>query len=584
MIVHIQGQGSSVSLTQRDYVGGGGEGAVYKVGKIAYKIYHDPAKMIPVAKFKELSVITDPHVIRPQSMLVDAKGLVVGYTMPFLDGGYPLCQLFPRSFRDREGVTTGHITNLVAKMQAGIQHVHQTGTLIVDLNEMNFLVDKKFDDLFFIDVDSYQTPHFPATVIMDSIRDWSVHHNQWSTNSDWYSFGILSFQMYTGIHPFRGKYHGPKAEFRGRLPSDPDDDAFATTRRRMLGGISVMHPEVGIPGSAYPLSVIPKEYRQWYEDMFVNGQRCPPPSKAGAMGVILFVPQVNALSGTLVDFMELWNLQYAITSFLGSSILGGNPVITAGNKVYLGGALVPVPWDKPTTVCGHTNRTHRVVVGSLEGTKLSLFNLTDRVPLTFDMEVQNAVSYEGRIYVRTEDQIHEVALTDAGSQVLATLKVVCNVMPHATHLFSGVAIQSMLGATFVSLFTGPGEAQQVRVKELDTFRVVDAKYDRGVLMVLTEKAGKYDRQVFRFEADGTYDIRVVADVSSGQSLNFVTLDNGVCVCMNEDEKLELFSARKGSSSIKTVEDKTLSGALTLARHEGSLVAYQGTKVLKLKMK
>jgi len=581
MKVFIKGSGITVDLTQKDYLAQGGEGSVYVKGHTAYKIYHDPSKMIPLGKFHELAAIKDPRVIRPQDMLVDAKGAVVGYTMRFIDGGYPLCQLFPRAFRDREGITQDMMLELVAKMQESINGIHQTGTLIVDLNEMNFMVPKKFDDVFFIDVDSYQTKGYPTQAIMESIRDWSVQGHQWTTLSDWYSFGILSFQMFMGIHPYRGKYHGSKAEFRGKLPTDPDDDAFAVTRRRMKGNISVMHPEVGVPTSAYPLTAIPREYLQWYEAMFVQGKRCIPPHTAGMTGVIMFVPTVKAIMGALIDISELWDLPFPVTGLYGSTIPGGNPVMTTTTQVYLGNGLVPVPFSH-VSVCGHTNKANRAVVGGIQGTKLMLYNLSDRAVIPFDLDVKDAMSYDGRIYVRTNEQIHEVILTDAGAQVIASTKAVANVMPHATHMYSGVAIQSMLGATYVSMFVNSGSAHQVRVNELDGFRIVYAKFDKGVLMVLTEKAGKYDRQVFRFDSDDTYDVRVVP--SSLMDLNFVTLDNGVCICLNEDDKLEMFSVRKGSPSVKTVEDKALSSDMILAKHAGSLVAYQGNKVLKLKMK
>ena len=582
MKVWVKGSNQAVDLTQKDYLAQGGEGSVYVKGKTAYKIYHDPTKMIPMGKFQELAAIKDPSVIRPQDLLADAKGQVIGYTMRFVDSSYPLCQLFPRSFRDREGVTQGHMLDLVTKIQQGIHNVHQSNVLIVDCNEMNFLVSKDFKDAFFIDADSYQTRSYQATAIMESIRDWSVQGHNWTDLSDWYSFGILSFQMFTGIHPFRGKYHGSEAGFRGKLPSDPDADAFAVTRRRMQSCISVFHPEVGIPGSAYPLTAIPLEYRKWYEELFVKDHRCPPPNKAGMFGVVMVVPQIKAVMGNLVEFIELWDLLDPVTGVWGNALPTGNPIMTTANKVHLGAALVPVPFS-PVTVVGYSPRANRAVVGSLQGSTLSLYNVTDRVAVPFGLDVSEVTSYDGRIYVRTTDNIHEVVLTDVGSQVIASSQPVANIMTHATHLYSGVAIQSMLGSIFASLFIETGASQQIRIKELDAYRIVDAKFDHGVMMVLAAtKAGKYERLVLRFDSDGTYDVRVVP--SSPVGLNFVTLDSGVCVCLNEEEKLELFSNRKGSSSIKTVEDKALSGDMTLAKHGGSVIAFQGNKVFKLKMK
>ena len=586
MKVFVQGSGTAIDLTQKDYLAQGGEGTVFVKGKTAYKIYHDPKKMLPMGKVAELVKITDPTVIRPQSVLLDAKGIAVGYTMPYIDGGYPLCQLFPRSFREREGVTPQLMADLVAKLRKSVDNIHQAGILVVDLNEMNFLVPQTFDNVFCIDADSYQTISYPATAIMDSIRDWTVHHNQWSELSDWYSFAVLSFQMFTGIHPFRGKYHGPNLDFRGKIASDDPNDAFAVTRRRMLGNISVMHPEVGIPTSAYPLTAIPPEYQKWFDEVFVKGNRLPPPGKAGNI-VAVFVPTVTTtLHGTYIEFHELmpgWDPPGPVTAFFASPVLGGNPVIETTAGLCLDRQIVPVPMHR-AQVCGFTPRVGRAVVGVVRDGKLQLTNVTDRATVPFAMTVKDAASYDGRIYVQTAEQIHEVLLTDMGSQIIASTKAVANIMPHATRLYSGVALQSMLGSAYASLFIGSGMSQQVRITELDKHRIIDAKFDHGVMMVVAEHGGKYDRMVFRFDTDGTYDVRVVKDISSGWSINFVTLDTGVCVCLTEEDKLELFSNRKGSTSVKIVDDSAMSSDMTLAKQGGSVLALHGKKVFKLKMK
>lgn len=586
MKVYIQGSATPIDLTQKDYLAQGGEGVVYVKGKKAFKVYHDPSKMIPQGKFHELASIQDPNVIRPQELLMDASNKVIGYTMPFIDGGYPLCQLFPKSFRDREGIQPGTIADLVTKMQRSIDNVHRSNVLIVDLNEMNFLTTKKFDNVYFIDADSYQTAHFPATAIMDSIRDWTVHGGQWSELSDWYSFAILSFQLFTGIHPFRGKYHGPKTEFKAKLATDADDDTFAITRRRMLGNISIMHPEVGVPPSAYPLSIIPQAYRKWYEDLFVNGRRLPPPGKVVVTVTTFVAPSTVTIVGTHIAFTDLlvgWKPMGNITNFYPSTIMGAHPVIGTDAGVYLDKQIIPVPMHH-AQVCGFSSKVGRAVVGTVMDGKLWLSNITDRANVPFDLAVKEAASYDGRIYVRTEDQIHEVVLTDIGSNVIASSKAVTNVMPLATQLFSGVAIQSMLGSTYASLFVDTGKSHQIRIPQLDKHRVIDAKYDHDVLMVVAEHKGKYCRMVFRFDYDGTYDIRLVSDIAAGYVPNFVTLDSGVVVCLDEDDRLELFAKAKGSSSMKVVDDKALSGDMILGKYDGSPIVFHGKGVFNLKMK
>jgi hypothetical protein len=103
-------------------------------------------------------------------------------------------------------------------------------------------------------------------------------------------------------------------------------------------------------------------------------------------------------------------------------------------------------------------------------------------------------------------------------------------------------------------------------------------------MVVAEHKGKYCRMVFRFDYDGTYDIRLVSDIAAGYVPNFVTLDSGVVVCLDEDDRLELFAKAKGSSSMKVVDDKALSGDMILGKYDGSPIVFHGKGVFNLKMK
>src|SRR5260221_13686847 len=97
--------------------------------------------MIPVAKIQELASLSAPNLIKPQDVLLNSRNAPIGYTMQRVQDAFPLCQLFTRAFRERKGITSDRIVGLVQKLQQGVQHVHEKGMLIVDLNEMNFLVD-----------------------------------------------------------------------------------------------------------------------------------------------------------------------------------------------------------------------------------------------------------------------------------------------------------------------------------------------------------------------------------------------------------------------------------------------------------
>jgi len=194
------------------------------------------------------------------------------------------------------------------------------------------------------------------------------------------------------------------------------------------------------------------------------------------------------------------------------------------------------------------------------------------------------------VKVKVGDKIMEVVLTDIGPKVVASTRLAASVLPNASLLFPGGVVQNMLGNTFVSLFPQAGQTFQVRIPDLDAYRVIDARYDAGakggVLMVVgrTPK-GIFDRLVFRF--DGmfqTYDVRKVEDIGTPQGLNFVVTDAGMCICMDEDDKLELTSVNMGSSSVKTITDKMLGGDLRLFKRGGQVFMSRGDKVFSMRMR
>ena len=58
---------------------------------------------------------------------------------------------------------------------------------------------------------------------MDSVRD--RHAAGWNEGTDWFSFALVSFQMFVGIHPYKGKH-----------------PALKTLDERMAQNVSVLHP------------------------------------------------------------------------------------------------------------------------------------------------------------------------------------------------------------------------------------------------------------------------------------------------------------------------------------------------------
>ena len=556
MELYIQGVGK-VSLGRGDFVGQGGEAAVYARGDLAYKVYHDPARMVPPAKVRELAALTHSAIVRPQAVLLDGKNRPVGYTMRRVRDAYVLCQLFNRAFRDRHALGPDAILALVRKLQAGVRHVHQHGILIVDLNEMNFLVAPTFDEVLFIDVDSYQTPGFPATALMETVRD--RHATIFSESTDWFAFGIVSFQLFAGIHPYKGKH-----------PTLVDLDA------RMRANMSVLNPEVAVPQASYPFHIIPQAYRDWYRALFEDGKRLPPPQDAVA--VLTLTPHVTRLTGSdRVVLRELYRFGAEVLYPLPT--VSGPPAAMTVDGLYVGARRHAVPASARFAV---TPRLGHLVAAWIEGRDLRFYYVRQGQPLNTCLQGEQLTTSGERLYVKNGDGLYEVEFVELPAGIQCALKPVANALPYATRLFEGVAMQDLLGAWYAFLFPRAGCCYPQRLPELDGYRIVEARYENQVLMVIGSRDGQYDQFIFRFDpAFRTHDARVIPDVPY-TGLNFVTLDNGTCVHLNADEELELFSHRKDSPDVRTVADAAVQGA-RLFRQGAEVLVCRGDAVYAMSL-
>lgn len=548
MKLAIQGKGS-VILTNNDYLSSGGMGQIFVKGDTAYKIYIDPKKMIPVAKIQELAVITNPNVIKPEDVLLDSgnrsTGFVpVGYTMKYVKDTYSLCQLFTKSFKERNKVSPDMSLKLIRKLQEMITHIHEKDILIVDLNELNFLCSKDFTQLFCIDTDSYQTRSFPATAIMDSIRD--RHNKTFSKVTDWFSFAILAFQTLIGIHPYKGKC-----------------DKYKNIDERMDHNISVLNKQVRVPAACYPFNIIPKAYLDWFSAVLDGGQRIPPPLDLNS--VITLVQTIQKVVGS--DNFEIKEFASFPDTIEDIFFINNLQIVLTHKSLCWNKMINPHPWGDTilTTIKNNTV----VSVGWKRGNKLILNNETANSNIDFELEGSGHTVYDNRLYVKSGTHILQIQLMDIGHKdVLASSSVVANVLESATTAYDGVFIQNMLGTYFASVFPASGTHQLIKLMPLSGYQILSAKYDKRVLMVEAVKNGKYDRFIFRLKNDDydcEYDTRIIKDIAH-TGLNFVVLDNGFCVSITEEDNLEIFSAKMNSTYQKIIDDPVINSEMKLYKN------------------
>lgn len=517
--------GKNIKFSQNDFLAKGGQGSIYVKGSTVYKIYADPSEMITKNKIEELSAITDKRVIVPKDMILDKNGINVGFTMNYTKDTIPLIKLFNTGYREKISFDEKHTIKLIEDMQYTIQHIHDKNVLQVDGNELNYLVDKHKVP-YFIDVDSYQTKHHKATVLMPSIRDWQA--KQFSKLTDWYSFGIVACQLFIGLHPYKGRH--PKYQ--------------RDLKQRALDNVSIFNKDVSVPKAVRDFGNIPTEYMKWFNDMFENGKRIPPPLVAGTLSI---KPTVTVIvDSNVLKIKELTNLQYNY---------GTNFIIPSWNKKKLEVKII------------------NGIVNIIEDGKLIFDELYGE-----DFTLQN-----NNIYVKNNDKLHEISLFNFNQKTIAKYTS-WSISAKASKVFDGFVYQRLLNSTLLSIPYESGKMSQLLVNELNDYNIIDGKYENrvAVLIGLNSKTKKYDKITLIFDKDHIkYKVSIVED--SDYYINFTVLETGVVIEICEDGKLSIFLNNLNKYAIKEIKDKAISTDWKLAHCGSKALFYKDKKVFELKM-
>lgn len=574
-----------VELSDSDFKAKGGEGSVYISNGRVYKIC-EPGFMIPEAKFKELSVLTHPRIIRPETILLDSgKKHAVGYTMKLVPKNpISLAEMLSKAYQEREGVTAKTKADLVMQIREGVQFTHDKGRekfstpiLIVDENENNFMVTDDYSEVYFIDVGAWQTPHFPCPVLNPSV--WDFHcNNHWTELSDWYSFGIIAWWLFIGNHPFK-IFHPILKTLK---------DAMINC---MKANKSMLDPQADYPQAAvyYPFeNHIPGgndgAFMQWFRAMWIDGKRLPPPTdyQAALVAIITKVKEIvgsnNFNMNLLFDFGK--NGSADITAYYQN--LGKEVVVTKSNIVV---DRQFYPRINQRFRIGFTP-TNKAVAVYIDDDRLKIMGVENQLPINIDAAATAIMAYDGRVYVQSGTAICELTFIEMGQSVLTALQPVANIIEHATQLFQGVAFQQMFGAYMVSVFPKQNQHQQFKIVELEGYRITDAKFDSGVLMVVGTKgrSGQYDRFVIRFHPDWSkYECKIIEDISP-IGLNF-TVIRGVCVCITEEQKVEVFAADpRSTQQPKTITDPAIQNDMHLCHGQHGVQFARGSKLFSFAMR
>lgn len=207
MIKALTKSGLKINVKSDHELASGGEGTVYEVdSNTVAKIYHPGIKPITESKFKFLSGLDPNYFVAPVELLYNSSGIVIGYTMRYVDQSFfPLSNLFSKNFCKSNGIDKKVKMKIIEKLIAAVKYAHKENVVIGDLNPFNILVNEK-GIVKFIDTDSYETPGHPhSQILLDDIRDY-YYQGRVTKDSDFFATSILTFNMLSFLHPFKGMH------------------------------------------------------------------------------------------------------------------------------------------------------------------------------------------------------------------------------------------------------------------------------------------------------------------------------------------------------------------------------------------
>lgn len=552
--VRLEGHGTAM-LRPSDHIATGGEGAIYRLGDRVVKIYLDPEKMrkrgLP-EKIKILSRLQHPYVIAPTGLVTSDTGDALGYYMPYVEDppvGHPLSRVFTTEFWKTEGFGADQASKLVDRMRDTVSFAHANGAILVDPNELNWLaVSVKADPQpRIVDVDSWAIGRWPATAIMPSIRDW--HSSSFDVRTDWFAWAIVTFQVYTGIHPYKGMLDGYERR---------------DMERRMKENASVFTSGVRLNHAVRDFACIPARLLSWYEGVFQNGDRSNPPSpfdvgKAASVTARILRAVTLGKTGMLV-FEKV--LGYA-----------NDPIIRlfpCGVALLSSGSLIDLQIKRKIVAnqsirCEVMKTGRGWLVGDVVGGMVQFAHIAENdlqvEPLLFHFQAHRLIGHANRLFMVTDAGLTEAIFTFLGKPIVSAGQS-WGIMVNATKWFAGVGVMDAMGAKFIIAPFSDASVAQIRVRELDGIQVVAAKAgNRFIALISVDHNGDYQKIELTFDKEyRTY--AVWTGTVDSPDLNVAILPKGVCATIVRDGELDIFVPTTGK--VTKIQDDDIATDMLLS--------------------
>ncbi len=545
------------SLSDNNFIAEGGEAKVYKISNYAAKIYHDMNKSISPKKIDELKTINDPNVLYPLGNIYDSSNSLIGFYMNFIKDGTPLCKYFTKSFKKNNNINFNDIVQIIKTIQQTVTNIHNVNCLVGDMNELNILVDKKKNPVF-IDVDSYKTPSFPCTAIAESVRDRAVPFGTFTEETDWFSFAVLIFQLYIGIHPFKGRH---------------PDYKMTEWEKRMNDGVSVFDSRVKLPPVCNSLSDIPKRHQIWLKEVFENNERCAPPQIDNSQPIILktIITQINGNDKFEIEVLTRCDklISNVIDVFGSKYFLTKDGVINNGRVVYKNESKSKIH------VIGFNGNAY---IAKYKYNMLEIIDSQQNVLLK--IQADNVLTKDNNVYFVSNDKLYFVEITKLAKKSIAAPVLRTQIYSATAKIFKGVIYQQFSNSHNLYI-PFSNSVVKSKIKELDGFRMIECKMKKNTCVIVAEKKNTYSMFILTYDKEfKNYHFRKIDDINY-YGINFTTMDNGVTVLFVDTNTIEVFI---GGSKIKRIDETPMDVSSVLKSFNNKVFMINDQEFLSLKMK
>ncbi len=555
-----------ITLSPANYLSSGGEASVYKKGKTIIKLYTDQQRILRdnlPAKIAKLSQLQHPFIVSPQNMVLDKKGNPIGYYMS-LANGEALSRFFTNDFRNQIGFDIDETNDLVEKMQKTVKFAHSRQAIMVDANELNWLVVKQANyQPKIIDVDSWAIDRWRAQVVMPSIRDW--HSNGFNQKSDWFSWGVVTFQLYTGIHPYKGKLPGYK-------PTE--------MIKRMKENASVFSKGIRLNRAVRDFSLIPTPLLNWYKQTFQKGERTIPPIPSKNI-ISPKAPRRMKILQSAQDLLVFNKLYFGVSRIVkvfpcGLLRASDNKLISInkglllddfsenGEAIYLNGGYL----------CADKKGKEFSFVFIKENNK-------EKTNLSINANIKELFRFENRLFVVGEKSLNEVFLKFFSKPILC-LGQRQGILRNSSQWFEGAGVQDALGVKYIIIPFGEKSCAQIRAPEMDDLKIINGKAGTGFACFIgIDKKGVYHKLEFAFNKN-YQSYQVWRNTTDNSALNISILENGLCATIVQDKELVIFAPHQGL--VKKITHPNIGTDMTLAKINNKVIYFLDNEVWQIRTK